>query len=67
MFRKNKNFGSGCEFIIVGLGNPGREYENTFLDYVFNDSVMSFTFPNLRYMDSEGREIFVKDIIGIEK
>ena len=45
----------------------GREYENTFLDYVLNDSVMSFTFPNLRYMDSEGREIFVKDIIGIEK
>lgn len=29
MFGKNKNFGSGCEFIIVGLGNPGREYENT--------------------------------------
>ncbi len=29
MFGKNKSFGSGCEFIIVGLGNPGREYENT--------------------------------------
>lgn len=28
-FGKNNNLGSGCEFIVVGLGNPGREYENT--------------------------------------
>ena len=29
MFGKNKNFGSGCEFIIVGLGNPGKQYDMT--------------------------------------
>ena len=29
MFFKKKEFGGGIEYIIVGLGNPGREYENT--------------------------------------
>ncbi|MBQ4569073.1 MAG: aminoacyl-tRNA hydrolase [Ruminococcus sp.] len=30
MFRRSKESGSGAiDYIIVGLGNPGREYENT--------------------------------------
>ena len=30
LFNKTKEFaGSGIEYIIVGLGNPGRQYENT--------------------------------------
>ena len=30
MFRKSKDMGGGAiDYIIVGLGNPGREYENT--------------------------------------
>lgn len=45
------------------LNNLGKENENNFLDYVFNDKLMSFTFPNLRYVDSNGNEIFIKDIL----
>lgn len=29
MFFKKKDFGSSVDFMIVGLGNPGIEYENT--------------------------------------
>ena len=29
MFFKRKDFGSNIDFIIVGLGNPGIEYEKT--------------------------------------
>ena len=29
MFFKKKDFGSNIDFMIVGLGNPGIEYENT--------------------------------------
>lgn len=29
MFFKKKNFDSGIDFVIVGLGNPGIEYEKT--------------------------------------
>ena len=28
-FRKKENASNGIEYIIVGLGNPGRQYENT--------------------------------------
>lgn len=41
----------------------GMEKEKNVLDYIFNDDIMSFTFPNLRYTDSNGNSIFVKDII----
>ena len=40
----------------------GKREDNT-LDYIFNDKLMSSTFPNLRYMDSNGDDIFVKDIL----
>ena len=29
MFNKKDKFSSGMDYIVVGLGNPGREYENT--------------------------------------
>lgn len=29
MFGKKKSFGGGTEFLIVGLGNPDKKYENT--------------------------------------
>lgn len=29
MFSKKDKFSSGMDYIVVGLGNPGREYENT--------------------------------------
>lgn len=40
----------------------GKREDNT-LDYIFNDKLMSSTFPNLRYMDANGKDIFVKDIL----
>ena len=40
----------------------GINRKNTTLDYIFNDKLMSSIFPNLRYMDANGNEIFVKDI-----
>ena len=41
----------------------GIEKKKNILDYIFNDNIMSYTFPNLRYTDSSGNSIFVRDII----
>lgn len=39
------------------------EYKETALDYIFNDKLMSYTFPNLRYINNNGDEIFIREII----
>lgn len=38
--------------------------EESTLDKIFNDNVMSTIFPNLRYMDSNGNEIYAVDILN---
>ena len=45
------------------LWYEGIEKKKNILDYIFNDNIMSYTFPNLRYTDSSGNSIFVRDII----
>ena len=37
--------------------------EEKILDHIFNDKIMSTIFPNLRYMDQNGKEIYAVEII----
>ena len=41
----------------------GEQESETILDSIFNDKIMSAIFPNLRIMNSNGKDIMVKDII----
>ena len=34
------------------------------LDKIFNDNIMSFIFPNLRFTDEVGNSIMVRDMIN---
>lgn len=54
--------------ISIFMNRVSKKYNNikcekSVLDFIFNDKLMISTFPNLRYMNSNGEEIFVKDII----
>lgn len=53
--------------ISLYMNRAEKRYKNeqineTILDKIFNDDVMSFTFPNLRLTDEYGNKIMVKDI-----
>lgn len=37
--------------------------QSSMIDNIFNDDIMLSVFPNLRYIDSNGNEIYVMDII----
>lgn len=40
------------------------EINETVLDKIFNDNLMSFIFPNLRFTDEVGNSIMVRDILN---
>ena len=53
--------------ISIYMNRAEKKYKNeqineTVLDKIFNDDVMSFVFPNLRYTDEEGNSIMVKNM-----
>lgn len=53
--------------ISLYMNRAEKRYKNeqineTILDKIFNDDVMSFAFPNLRLTDEYGNKIMVKDI-----
>ena len=53
--------------ISIYMNRAEKKYKNeqineTVLDKIFNDDVMSFVFPNLRYTDEGGNSIMVKNM-----
>lgn len=53
--------------VSLYMNRAEKRYNNeqvheTIIDKIFNDGVMSFTFPNLRFTDEYGNKIMVKDI-----
>ena len=53
--------------ISIYMNRAEKKYKNeqineTVLDKIFNDDVMSFVFPNLRYTDEQGNSIMVKNM-----
>ena len=39
-------------------------FNENVLDKIFNDNIMSFIFPNLRFTDEVGNSIMVRDILN---
>ena len=69
---KSKKFSSNIDFCIIGLGNPGREYENTrhnvgfiTLDYIaekLDVSISKLKFKSLYTIaDYKGKKIMWKE------
>lgn len=57
--------------VTVYMNRAEKKYKNelineTVLDKIFNDNIMSFIFPNLRYTDEAGNSVMVRELI-IEK
>lgn len=55
--------------ITIYMNRAQKKYNNeTFnenvLDKIFNDNIMSFIFPNLRFTDEVGNSIMVRDILN---
>ena len=55
--------------ITIYINRAQKKYNNeTFnenvLDKIFNDNIMSFIFPNLRFTDEVGNSIMVRDILN---
>ena len=55
--------------VTVYMNRAEKKYKNelineTVLDKIFNDNIMSFIFPNLRFTDEVGNSIMVRDILN---